>query len=79
MVELDNNIGAISSWLQGNATGVPPGLLVDRIRRSLAQSDDTSEILKQAVGLRRSARFRFSQASESAVNLTFRRYLEQVK
>src|SRR5262249_24968744 len=40
--------------------------------------DDTSALVKQALGYRRSARYRFSQASESAVNLTFRKYLEQV-
>jgi hypothetical protein len=69
---------AILSWLQGNASGISPSLLLDRIEKAIATTDDTSELLLQAVGLRRSARFRFTQANESAVNLTFRRYVEQV-
>jgi hypothetical protein len=69
---------AILSWLQGNASGISPSLLLDRIEKAIATTDDTSELLLQAVGLRRSARYRFTQANESAVNLTFRRYVEQV-
>lgn len=72
------DLSAALSWLQGNANGISPEFLLKRIEEAISSTDDTSELLKQALGYRRSARFRFSQASESAVNLTFRKYLEQV-
>ena len=74
-VNLD--LTAIVSWLQGSTTLVPPELLIKQIRQAI-DTDSTATLLQRATGLRRSARFRFSQANESAVNLTFRRYIEQV-
>jgi len=76
--KLNRDLTALVSWLEGNTTGVSPELLINKIAEAIKETDSTRELLQQAVGLRRSARFRFSQASESAVNLTFRRYLEQV-
>jgi hypothetical protein len=75
---LERDRKAILSWLQGNTNGISPAILLDRIQNAIATKDDTSELFLQAVGLRRSARFRFTRANESAVNLTFRRYIEQV-
>lgn len=72
------DLRATLSWLQGNANGISPEFLLARIEQAISSTDDTSALVKQALGYRRSARFRFSQASESAVNLTFRKYLEQV-
>gem|GEM_PF-1924249 len=74
---INRDLGAIVSWLQGNTTLVPPELLIKQIKQAI-DADSTATLLQRAVGLRRSARFRFSQANESAVNLTFRRYIEQV-
>jgi hypothetical protein len=75
---LNRDLPAIIGWLQGNTVGIAPEFLIRRIEESIASNGGTSGLLPQALGLRRSARYRFSQASESAVNLTFRRYLEQV-
>jgi hypothetical protein len=80
---IDNELAVILGWLLGNTEGGTTGslearLLRERIEQAIKDNGDTSALLMQAVGLRRSARFRFSQASESAVNLTFRKYLEQV-
>lgn len=78
--QLDNtDIPAILSWLQGGASGLPTDLVRKRIESAIDSGGDSgAALLAQAVGLRRSARFRFTQANESAVNLTFRKYLEQV-
>lgn len=69
---------ALLEWLQGNAPGADPERLKQRIREAAEDGTGTSNLLLEAIGLRRSARFRFSQANESAVNLTFRKYVEQV-
>jgi len=65
-------------WLQGNTPNANPEQLRKRIESALNDDNGMSTLLATALGLRRSARFRFSQASESAVNLTFRRYLEEI-
>lgn len=78
LASVENDLNAILAWLLGNAQNIDPGFLRRRIEEAVISSDSTSALLSQAIGLRRSARFRFSQANESAVNLTFRKYLEQV-
>src|SRR6185295_1281631 len=78
LFELDRDLQPILRWLQGNTGGIPTDFLRHRIEQAIQTSDGTASLLTQAIGLRRSARFRFSQANESAVNLTFRKYLEQV-
>jgi len=65
-------------WLQGNTPNASPQRLRKRIEEALKLDNGTSTLLAEAMGLRRSARYRFSDANESAVNLTFRKYLEQV-
>lgn len=77
-VAIKSNLDAMLGWLQGSGPNADPVSLRQRIERTIKDDNGTSLLLLEAVGLRRSARFRFSQANESAVNLTFRRYLEQV-
>jgi hypothetical protein len=75
---IDNSLYYLLGWLQKNTPSADPARLRARIEATIKEDRGTSSLLLEAVGLRRSARYRFSQASESAVNLTFRKYLEQV-
>ncbi|HEV7889871.1 MAG TPA: secretin N-terminal domain-containing protein [Pyrinomonadaceae bacterium] len=78
LARIEIDLPAMLGWLQGNDMSASTTLLRERIEQAVESDDSTSVLLAQAAGLRRSARFRFSQANESAVNLTFRKYLEQV-
>jgi hypothetical protein len=75
---INNTLDALLRWLQDNATGADPERLKRRIRETAEDETGTSNLLLEAVGLRRSSRSRFPQANESAVNLTFRKYLDQM-
>lgn len=74
----DKNIQPMLKWLQGNTPNATPDQLRKRIEMALTDDNGMSNLLAAAMGLRRSARYRFSDANESAVNLTFRKFLEQV-
>jgi hypothetical protein len=74
----EQNIAPMVKWLQGNTPNATPEQLRKRIEAALTDDNGMSSLLAAAMGLRRSARYRFSDANESAVNLTFRKFLEQV-
>lgn len=78
LTRLEIDLPALLGWLQGSDPAAPMNLLRERIEQAVDSADSTSALLAHAAGLQRSARSRFTKANESAVNLAFRNYLEQV-
>lgn len=73
-----HNIRILLEWLQHNFPGADPELIEARIKNVINGTQDMTSLASDAASLQSAIRYHFPVATESALNLTFRKYLEQI-